>query len=95
MFYLSHGIILEAVPLTGVAEAVTSEASQVRTARCCGFPLQYVERVFGILSNKCRILRTALNVSKEFSKDIVKARVLLYTTVRSKDGYRSEEIYMT
>jgi len=47
------------------------------------------------MSNKRRILHTALNVSKEFSKDIVKACVLLHNLVRSKDGYRSEEIYMT
>ena len=50
---------------------------------------------FGILFNKWRILHAAVNVSKEFSKDIVKARVLLYNLLRSKDGYRSEEIYMT
>jgi len=56
---------------------------------------RYVECTFGILSNKWRILHTALKVSKEFSKDIVKACVLLHNLVRSKDGYRSEEIYMT
>jgi hypothetical protein len=56
---------------------------------------RYVECAFGILSNKWRILHTALNVSKAFSKDIVKACVLLHNLVRCKDGYRSEEIYMT
>ena len=56
---------------------------------------RYVERAFGILSNKWIILHTALNVSKEFSKDIVKACVLLHNLVRSKDGYRYEETYMT
>jgi len=56
---------------------------------------RYVEWSFGILSNKWRILHTALNVSEEFSKDIVKARALLHNLVWSKDGYRSEEIYMT
>jgi len=54
----------------------------------------YVECAFGILSNKWRILHTALNVSKEFSKGIVKACVLLHNLVQRKDGYRSEEIYM-
>jgi len=34
---------------------------------------RYVECAFGILSNKWRMLHTALNVSKEFSKDIVKS----------------------
>jgi len=36
-----------------------------------------------------------LNVSKEFSTDNVKACVLLHNLVRRKDGYISEEIYMT
>ena len=56
---------------------------------------RYVECAFGVLSIKWRILHTALNVSKEFSKGIVKACVLLHNVVQSKDGYRSEEIYMT
>ena len=56
---------------------------------------RYVICAFGILYNKWRILHTALNVSKEFSKYIVKACVLLHNVVRSKDGYSSEEIYMT
>ena len=47
-----------------------------------------------ILSNKWIILHTPLNVSKEYSKDIVKACVLLHNLVRRKDGYRSEEIYI-
>ena len=51
----------------------------------------YVKCAFGILSNKWRILHTALNVSKEFSKGIVKACVLLHNLVQSKDGYRSEK----
>jgi len=54
----------------------------------------YVEFAFGISSNKLRIFHTTLNVSKEFSKDIVKACVLLHNLVRRKDGYRSEEVYM-
>ena len=37
---------------------------------------RYVEYTFGILSNKWRILHTALNVTKECSKDTVKACVL-------------------
>jgi len=51
-----------------------------------------VECTFGILSNKWRFLNTALNVSKGFSKNIIKARVLLHNLVRSKDGYGSEAI---
>jgi hypothetical protein len=47
--------------------------------------LRHVECAFGILSNKWKILHTALNVLKAFSKDIVKARVLLGNLVRCKD----------
>jgi hypothetical protein len=56
---------------------------------------RYVECAFGILSIKWRILHTALNVSKEFSKGVVKACVLLHNVVRSKDGYRFEETCIT
>ena len=71
-----------------------SEKQRIFNYRLCR-ARRYVECAFGILSNKWRILHTALNVSKEFSKDIVKGCVLLHNLVRSKDGYRSEEIYMT
>ena len=71
-----------------------SEKQRIFSYRLCR-ALRYVECAFGILSNKRIILPTALNVSKEFSKDIVKACVLLHNLVRSKDGYRSEKIYMT
>ena len=71
-----------------------SEKQSIFNYRLCRARI-YVEGAFGILSNKWRILHTALNVSKEFSKDIVKACVLLHNLVQSKDGYRSEEMYMT
>jgi len=69
-----------------------SEKQRIFNYRLCR-ARGYVECSFGILSNKWRILHTALNVSKEFSKDIVKACVLLHNLVRS-NGYRSEEIYI-
>lgn len=47
---------------------------------------RYVECAFGILANKWRILHRALNVSKKFSKDIVKACVILHNLVRTKDS---------
>jgi hypothetical protein len=53
---------------------------------------QYVECAFGILSNKWRIFHTALNVSKTFSKNIVKACVVLHNIVRTRDGYRIEDL---
>jgi len=56
---------------------------------------RYVECAFRVVSNKWRILHTALNVSKDFSKDIVKPCVLLHNLVRRKDGYKSEELYVT
>ena len=70
-----------------------SEKQRIFNYRLCR-ARRYVECAFGILSNKWRILHTALNVSKEFSKDIVKACVLVHNLVRSKDWYRSEEKYI-
>jgi len=71
-----------------------SEKQRIFNYRLC-WARRYVECAFGILSNKQRILHTALSVSKVFSKDIVKACVLLHNLVRSKDDYRSEEIYIS
>jgi len=62
-----------------------SEKQRIFSYRLCR-ARRYVECAFGILSNKWRIL---------LSKDIVKACVLLLNPVRSEDGYRYEEIYMT
>ena len=70
-----------------------SEKQRIFNYRLCR-ARRNVECAFGILSNKCRIIHTALDVSKEFSKDILKACLLLHNLVRSKNGYRSEEIYM-
>ncbi|CAH2002123.1 unnamed protein product [Acanthoscelides obtectus] len=47
---------------------------------------RYVECAFGIISNKWRILHRALNVSKQLSKDIVKACVVLHNVVRIRDA---------
>ena len=76
------------------AGSTLSEKQRIFNYRLCR-ARRYVECAFGTLSNKWRILHTALIVSKEFYKDIVKACVLLHNLVRSKDVYRSEEIYMT
>lgn len=56
---------------------------------------RYVECAFGILSNKWRIFHRAINVSKEFAKDIVKASVVLHNLVRDRDGYRPQDLYVT
>uniref|UniRef100_A0A1B6H4T8 DDE Tnp4 domain-containing protein n=1 Tax=Cuerna arida TaxID=1464854 RepID=A0A1B6H4T8_9HEMI len=54
---------------------------------------RYVECAFGILSNKWRIFHRPLNVSKKFSKNIVKACVVLHNIVRSRDvGGQDDEI---
>jgi len=71
-----------------------SEKQRIFNYRLCR-ARRYVECAFGILSNKWRILHTALNVPTEFSKDIVKACVLLHNLVQSKDGYISEETCTT
>lgn len=55
---------------------------------------QYVEGAFGILANKWRIFHRPLNVSKTFSKNIVKACVVLHNIVRTRDGYHTEEDVM-
>jgi len=86
-FSLSENLIL---PYAGHN---LSEKQKIFNYRLC-WARRYVECAFGILSDKWRILHTALNVSIEFSKDIVKACVLLHNLVRSKDGCRAEEIYM-
>ena len=70
-----------------------SEKQRIISCRLCR-ARRYVECAFGILSNKWGILHTALNVSKEISKGIVKACVPLHNLVRNKDGYRAEEIYV-
>jgi hypothetical protein len=44
-------------------------------------------------TNKRRILHRALNVSKPFCKDIVKACVILHNVVRVKE-FRSEDILL-
>lgn len=53
---------------------------------------RYVECAFGILTNKWRIFHRALNVSKTFSKNIVKACVVLHNIVRVRDGYRTDDL---
>ncbi|KAJ8966223.1 hypothetical protein NQ314_003675 [Rhamnusium bicolor] len=55
---------------------------------------RFVECTFGILANKWRIFHRALNVSKEFAKDIVKATVILHNLVRERDGLRPIDMYV-
>ena len=69
------------------AEHNLTEKQRIFNYRLCP-ARRYVECAFGVESDKRRILHTALNVSKEFSKDTVTACVLLHILVRSKDGYR-------
>lgn len=53
---------------------------------------RYVECAFGIFSNKWRIFHRPVNVSKVFSKNIVKACVILHNIVRIRDGHRNEDL---
>lgn len=48
---------------------------------------------FGILSNKWRIFHRALNVGKSFSRDIVKACIVLHNLVRDRDGQTNNYDY--
>ena len=81
-------------PMRPYAGYNLSEKQRIFNYRLCR-ARRYVEYSFGISSNKWRIFHTALNVSKEFSKDTVTACVLLHNLVRSKDVYRSEKLYVT
>ncbi|CAH1969512.1 unnamed protein product [Acanthoscelides obtectus] len=54
---------------------------------------RYIECSFGILVNKWRIFHRAINVGKEYAKDIVKACIILHNLVREKDGTRVEDMY--
>lgn len=49
---------------------------------------RHIECAFGILVNKWRILHHPLNVSVEFTEDIVKACCILHNFVRKRDGYK-------
>lgn len=49
---------------------------------------QYVECTFGLFNNKWGIFHTALN----FSKNVVKACIVLYNKLRKRDGYRRENL---
>lgn len=52
---------------------------------------RYIECAFGILSNKWRIFHRPLNVSLEFSEDIIKACTVLHNFVRLRDGYSHQD----
>lgn len=47
---------------------------------------RYVECVFGIFSNKCRIFHRALDVNINFAISIIKTCCLLYNFFRKRDG---------
>ncbi|XP_050064256.1 uncharacterized protein LOC126553119 [Aphis gossypii] len=50
-----------------------------------------VECAFGVLTNKWRVLHTAILVEPEFCDDIVKACCILHNFVRKRDGCNYEE----
>lgn len=56
---------------------------------------RYVECAFGILSNKWRIFHRAINVSKPFAKNIIKACCILHNMIREKDGFRTEDLIIS
>lgn len=71
-----------------------SEKRRVFNYRLCR-ARRYVECAFGILSNKWRIFHRPLNVSKQFSKEIVKASVILHNLVRERDGSQNDDLFTT
>ena len=52
---------------------------------------RYVECSFGILTNKWRIFHTPMNLSLQFSKDVVKACCILHNFVRDREGIKFED----
>ena len=52
---------------------------------------RYVECSFGIMSNKWRIFRKAINLDPDFAIDIVKSCVVLHNFVLERDGYNTED----
>jgi hypothetical protein len=52
---------------------------------------RFVDRAFGILSNKWRIFQRPLYASPDFEVDIVKAGVALHNFVRERDGCKFED----
>lgn len=75
-------------PFGGHNLTVTKRVFNYRLTRA----RRFVECTFGLMANKWRIFHRALNVSKEFAKDIVKAAVILHNVVRHRDGYRPSDM---
>ncbi|KAJ8889193.1 hypothetical protein PR048_008690 [Dryococelus australis] len=53
---------------------------------------RYIERCFGILSNKWRLFHRAINVEPDFAETIIKTCYLLHNFVRERDGVRFEDL---
>ncbi|XP_049954956.1 uncharacterized protein LOC126470949 [Schistocerca serialis cubense] len=56
---------------------------------------RYIQRTFGILSNKWRIFHRPLNVNEDFCADIIKACCVLRNFVRKTDGFKLDETLET
>lgn len=87
-FALSHNLLR---PYGGHSLDIKKRIFNYRLCRA----RRYIKCTFGILENKWRIFHRPINVSQEFSKDIVKACVILHNLVRVKDGSRSEDLYVS
>lgn len=56
---------------------------------------RYVECTFGILSNKWRVLHTAILVNPDFATEIVKTTCVLHNFVRRRDGLNYNDELLT
>lgn len=56
---------------------------------------RYVECTFGILSNKWRVLHTAILVNPDFATEIVKTTCVLHNFVRRRDGLNCNDELLT
>jgi hypothetical protein len=69
-------------PFGGSKLSVKNGVYKIRLCRA----RRFVDRAFGILSNKWRIFQRPLNASPDFEVAIVKAGVVLHNFVRERDG---------
>jgi len=68
-----------------------SQNKECTTFACGCRARRYVECTFGILSNKWRIFQQPLNVSPDFTVNIVKACDALHNFVCKRDNYKFED----
>ncbi|KAG8238052.1 hypothetical protein J437_LFUL017959, partial [Ladona fulva] len=75
----------DAVSLPSILNEEGSSLQKLTRAR------RFVERTFGIMSNKWRTLHRPLDVKTELASAVVKTCCILHNFVRERDGYEFED----